>query len=76
MPEAVPTITVAIPTMNGERHLSQTLRSILSQDHVAFDLVIVDDRSEDESIALTRLICNERARIVVNSERLGLAGAV
>ena len=60
--------------MNGARHLSETLKSILQQEDEPFDLIVSDDRSEDESLAIVRALCGDRARIVVNSERLGLAG--
>ena len=60
--------------MNGVRHLSQTLQSILAQSLSQFDLIVSDDRSDDETLELVRQVCGDRARIVVNSERLGLAG--
>jgi glycosyltransferase involved in cell wall biosynthesis len=69
-----PTITVAIPTMNGARHIAETLRGILRQSGVAFDLVVSDDRSDDDTLAQVAAIAGDRARICVNSERLGLAG--
>ena len=69
-----PLLTVAIPTCNGSRHLAEALRSVLAQDHVTFDLVISDDRSDDETLDIARAEAGERARISVNSERLGLAG--
>ena len=69
-------LTVAIPTFNGARHLADTLRSILVQTGPAFDLLISDDRSEDETVAHAVALAGsgDRARVVVNSERLGLAG--
>jgi glycosyltransferase involved in cell wall biosynthesis len=70
--DSAPTITVAIPTYNGERHLAEALRGILAQD-VAFDLLICDDRSDDRTLELVRAEAGDRARIVTGSERLGLA---
>ena len=69
-----PPITVAIPTLNGSRHLAETLRGVLDQDGPAFDLIVSDDRSTDDTLDLARLLAGDRARVVVNSERLGLAG--
>jgi glycosyltransferase involved in cell wall biosynthesis len=69
-----PQITVAIPTCNGARHLADALGGILAQEGVAFDLVIADDRSDDDTLAVASAIAGDRARIAVNSERLGLAG--
>ncbi len=67
-------ITVAVPTYNGARHLADALRGILGQQGVPFDLLISDDRSDDETIEIARQIAGDRVRVVVNSERLGLAG--
>ena len=67
-------LTVAIPTYCGARHLGTALRSILAQDGVAFDLIVSDDRSDDDTLAIARAEAGDRVRIVVNAERLGLAG--
>jgi glycosyltransferase involved in cell wall biosynthesis len=66
-------ITVAIPTHNGARHLAETLRSVLAQGP-AYPLILCDDRSDDETLAIARTIAGDRLQIVVNSERAGLAG--
>jgi Glycosyl transferase family 2 len=73
-PANIPPITVAIPTMNGARHLAETVRSVLGQEGVAFDLLVSDDRSTDETLTIVRDLAGDRARIVENAERLGLAG--
>jgi glycosyltransferase involved in cell wall biosynthesis len=71
---AAPALTVAIPTFNGSAHLAETLAGILAQRGAAFDLLACDDRSDDDTVALVRDRAGDRARIEVNSERLGLAG--
>jgi len=67
-------LTVAVPTCNGAAHLAEALRSILAQAGVAFDLIVSDDRSDDDTLDVVRAVAADRARIEVNSERLGLAG--
>jgi glycosyltransferase involved in cell wall biosynthesis len=75
VPESVrPAITVAIPTCNGSRHLPETLRSILGQEDVPFELLVSDDRSDDDTVDVVRALVGDKARIELNSERLGLAG--
>jgi glycosyltransferase involved in cell wall biosynthesis len=69
-----PPLTVAVPTYNGATHLAETLRSILSQDCPPFDLLVCDDRSDDQTLAMVRELAGDRARITINDERLGLAG--
>jgi glycosyltransferase involved in cell wall biosynthesis len=66
--------TVAIPTFNGVAHLPAALESILSQHDIPFDLIVSDDRSDDGTIDLVRATAGDRARVSINSERLGLAG--
>ncbi|MDR3621125.1 MAG: glycosyltransferase [Paludisphaera borealis] len=68
-----PTITVAIPTYNGERHIAEALRGILTQEDAAFDLLVCDDSSDDRTLERVRAEAGDRARIVTGSERLGLA---
>jgi glycosyltransferase involved in cell wall biosynthesis len=72
--ESAHLLTIAIPTFNGKAHLAEALQSILSQEPTAFDLLICDDQSDDGSPDLVRALAGDRARIVVNEQRLGLAG--
>lgn len=74
MADSNPKLTVAIPTFNGEAHLAETLAGILAQGDAAFDLLVVDDRSDDGTRELVRALAGDRARIEINPERLGLAG--
>jgi GT2 family glycosyltransferase len=67
-------LTVAIPTCNGASHVAEAVRSILAQAGPPFELIVVDDRSEDDTMALIHAAAGDRAKIEVNSERLGLAG--
>jgi len=74
LPTPAPLLTVALPTCNGAAHLVDTLDSVLAQADVEFDLLVSDDRSDDETLELVREHAGTRARLVRNKERLGLAG--
>jgi hypothetical protein len=67
-------LTVAVPTCNGAAHLAEAIQSIVAQTGVAFELIVSDDRSDDDTLNVVRTAAGDRARIEVNSERLGLAG--
>lgn len=69
-----PRLTVAIPTFNGEAHLAEALSGILGQECGPFDLLVCDDRSDDETVAMVRSLAGDRARIEITPERQGLAG--
>lgn len=44
-----PDISVIIPVRNGARYIGEALRSVLRQDGVSLEVVVVDDGSSDET---------------------------
>jgi glycosyltransferase involved in cell wall biosynthesis len=72
--QADPLLSVAIPTYNGATHLAEALQSIIAQEGVAFELIVSDDHSDDETLAVVRATVGDRACIEAHRERLGLAG--
>ena len=59
MPSSAPLLTVAIPTCNGSVHLAETIHSILHQECGPFDLLVCDDRSDDETVPLVRALTGD-----------------
>ena len=45
-----PLVTVAICTYNGEQYLSETIESVLTQTYPNYEVVIVDDGSNDSTL--------------------------
>ena len=45
-------VSVAMATYNGQQHIRRQLDSIAAQSHAPAELVITDDRSEDDTIAI------------------------
>lgn len=69
-----PRLSAIVPTFNGARFLEETLRSIGSQTVPVDEIVVVDDGSTDDSLAIVAATCPE-ARIVAGHEREGAARA-
>src|SRR6218665_35429 len=46
------TVSVALCTHNGERFVAQQVRSILTQTHPVVQIVVSDDASTDETVAV------------------------
>jgi hypothetical protein len=68
-------ISVFIPVHNGEKHLAQTLDSVLAQTHADFEVLCIDDGSTDGSAQiLARYAAREpRIRVVTTPRNLGSA---
>lgn len=58
--------SVIIPLYNKRGYVARTIRSVLAQSHADFELIVVDDGSTDDSVAVAEaaLAGDPRARIV------------
>ncbi len=72
-PAELPLISVALCVYNGERYLRAQLESILAQEGVRLEIVAVDDRSTDGSLALLQDYAarDARFRVFENETNLG-----
>lgn len=68
-----PKISVVMTVYNEEKYISETITSVLNQTFQDFELVIIDDNSDDATYAILENICDERIKIHKNQENLGCA---
>lgn len=54
MSEPVPKVSVLLPVYNGEAFLDETVASVLAQTMTAFELIIIDDGSQDGTLGLAQ----------------------
>ncbi|GAA4167236.1 glycosyltransferase family 2 protein [Gryllotalpicola koreensis] len=85
--DPLPRVSVVIPCYNYARYLPDAVRSALEQPGVDVDVVIIDDASTDDSVAVAKAFAerDERVRLVQHpanrghvetaNEALGLATA-
>jgi glycosyltransferase involved in cell wall biosynthesis len=64
-----------MPCYNAASYLSDAIKSILSQSFLEFELLIIDDGSTDDSIAIIRSFTDERI-CVIQKSRKGIAVAL
>ena len=76
-PSAAPTdISIALCTYNGAAHLAEQLDSLIVQTFPPYELVVCDDKSQDESIAILESFVTRSpfpVRIYRNPQRLGIS---
>ncbi len=70
-----PLVSVIIPNWNGARLLPACLDSLRAQTYPRREIIVVDNASTDESVALVRERYPE-ARLVILPENRGLTGGV
>ena len=72
MKQGVPKISVVLPVYNGRRYLKTSIESVLNQTHRDFELIIWDDGSTDETVALMAGYLDSRVRRFASDRNRGL----
>ena len=74
---AAPTVSVVMSVYNGADHVAQAVESVLAQDGVDFEFIIVNDGSQDESPQIVDRYAVENSRIrPIHQENRGLTQAL
>lgn len=72
-----PRLSVVLAVHNGERHLEDSLRSVLNQTFANFELIAVDDGSTDRTPAILAALARSDARVaIVRQHNRGLAASL
>ena len=72
---ATPRVTIGLPVYNGERHLRESVESILAQTFEDFELIISDNASTDGSGAIAREVAARDPRVRYHRHPRNLGGA-
>lgn len=71
MPDA-PKVTVFIPVYNRERYIGAAIDSVLAQSFPDYELLLVNDGSTDQSLAIMRSYADPRIRVVSSERNCGI----
>jgi glycosyltransferase involved in cell wall biosynthesis len=66
-----PKVSVIMPVYNGEKYIREAIDSILAQAFSDFELIIIDDNSTDNTIAIIRSYIDARLILKQNAHNLG-----
>ena len=56
-------VSIVMPLYNAQRFVTQAIESVLSQSYEHFELLIVDDKSTDNSVTIVKKYINKDKRI-------------
>jgi len=66
-------LSVILPVFNGEKYLNEAIDSILSQSYKAYEFIIINDGSTDNSLSIIESYSSVDSRIrVISRENKGL----
>ncbi|OIN60279.1 glycosyltransferase family 2 protein [Arsenicibacter rosenii] len=70
----MPTITIGLPFYNQAAFLSAAIRSVVNQSFRDWELLLIDDGSTDDSVAVAcHWLTDPRIRLLCDKKRLGLS---
>lgn len=70
--------SIIVPVYNVEEYLAQCLQSLLHQTFEDYDIVVVDDRSKDDSLKIAQSYARrypDKIRLIEHAVNKGLGGA-
>ncbi|HTX56871.1 MAG TPA: glycosyltransferase [Candidatus Acidoferrales bacterium] len=62
-PAGGPLLSIIIPARNEQRQIEACVRSVLAQDYPNFEVIVVDDRSEDTTAQIVARVARDDARV-------------
>lgn len=63
MSENVPIISVVVPVYNGATTVKETIESVLQQTYQNFEIIVINDGSQDDTLAIVNSIQDHRIKV-------------
>ncbi|MDX2098610.1 MAG: glycosyltransferase [Leptolyngbyaceae cyanobacterium bins.59] len=60
----MPLISVIIPAYNAEKTITETVQSVLSQTFTDFEVIVINDGSQDDTLEVLSTIQDDRLRVI------------
>ena len=72
---ANPKISVCVPVYNAAPFIAETVSAVLRQDMTDFELLLLDDASTDDSVAVIKRFNDKRIRLFRHKHNQGIAAS-
>lgn len=63
MKKKEPLVSIIIPTYNAEKYIEETIKSVILQSYIKWEMIIVDDKSTDSTLNIIKSYANQDSRI-------------
>lgn len=73
-----PEISYLVVSHNSEKHISKCITSIINQSHTDYEIIVIDNNSQDNTVSIVTDFCmkNEKIRSIANKENIGYGSAI
>jgi glycosyltransferase involved in cell wall biosynthesis/GT2 family glycosyltransferase len=69
----MPELTVSMPAYDSAQYIKSAIDSVLKQDCIDFELIVVDDGSQDNTAEIVLSFKDPRVRLITNKKNMGTA---
>lgn len=66
-------VSIITPSYNTEKFIRETIKSVLNQSYKNWEMIIVDDCSNDNSVEIIKSFNDNRIKLFVNDTNIGAA---
>ncbi|MHC5937829.1 glycosyltransferase family 2 protein [Nostoc sp.] len=70
-----PKVSVIIPAYNTEAYIAKAIESALNQTLTDIEVIMVDDGSSDQTVEVAKSFTDQRLKVIVNQQNLGVSAA-
>ncbi len=67
--------SVIIPTYNRINELKKALQTAIEQTEKSFEIIVIDDHSNDNTVEWLRTVNNPQVKVLINKNKKGACGA-
>ena len=71
-----PTFSIICPCFNHEKYVSDFINSVLEQTYEDFELIIIDDCSEDDSVKIIKSFNDKRIKLIQHEYNKGINAVI
>lgn len=64
-------VSILMPAYNAEKFISESIESILNQDHSNWELLILDDASTDSTLEMIKTFVDDRIKVLTHETNIG-----
>jgi len=65
LPDDLPMVSILVPARNEEQNIGRCIRSLLAQDYPSFEVLVLDDQSNDGTLAILRQMAESQPKLKV-----------